>query len=137
MIKQLKNILLSFAVLGAFSAPVLVPAVANAQLCTGGIANCASEGIDATDPDGAAKNSDPTQRVNEIIKLVIDIFSYVVGFVAVVMIIVGGFKYITSGGDSGNVTSAKNTIMFAIVGLVIVALAQIIVKFILDKVTGS
>jgi hypothetical protein len=57
--------------------------------------------------------------------------------VAVVMIIIGGLKYITSGGDSGNVTGAKNTILYAIIGLVIVALAQFIVRFVLSKTTGT
>jgi hypothetical protein len=47
--------------------------------------------------------------------------------------IYGGFKYITSSGDSGNVTAAKNTIMYALIGLIIVALAQIIVRFVLAK----
>ena len=51
------------------------------------------------------------------------------------MIIYGGFRYITSGGDSGKVTGAKNTIIYAVIGLVIVVLAQVIVKFILDKAT--
>lgn len=73
------------------------------------------------------------QKVDDIIKLVINIFSLLVGVVAIIMIIVGGLKYITSGGDSGNVTGAKNTILYAIVGLVVVALAQITVKFVLSK----
>ena len=51
------------------------------------------------------------------------------------MIMVGGFKYITSGGDSGNITGAKNTILYAVVGLVVVALAQIIVRFVLARTT--
>ncbi len=53
------------------------------------------------------------------------------------MIIVGGLKYITSGGDSGNITSAKNTILYAIVGLIVVALAQIIVRFVLQRATAG
>jgi hypothetical protein len=52
------------------------------------------------------------------------------------MIIIGGFRYITSGGDSGSVSSAKNTVLYAIVGLIIVALAQVIVRFVLSKSTG-
>jgi hypothetical protein len=52
------------------------------------------------------------------------------------MILIGGFRYITSGGDSGNVSGAKNTILYAIVGLVIVALAQFIVRFVLSQSTG-
>lgn len=75
--------------------------------------------------------------VNDIIATVINIFSLIVGVVSVIMIIVGGLKYITSGGDSGNVSGAKNTILYAIVGLVIVALAQVIVKFVLNKVSTT
>ncbi len=75
--------------------------------------------------------------VNDIIATVINIFSLIVGVVSVIMIIIGGLKYITSGGDSGNVSGAKNTILYAIVGLVIVALAQVIVKFVLNKVSAT
>ena len=53
------------------------------------------------------------------------------------MIIVGGFRYITSGGNDTSVTSAKNTILYAIIGLVVVALAQLIVRFTLSKLTSS
>ncbi|HJQ09226.1 MAG TPA: pilin [Candidatus Saccharimonadales bacterium] len=77
-----------------------------------------------------------TERIQSIITTGINIFSVIVGIVAVVMIIIGGFKYITSGGDSGNITSAKNTIIYAVIGLVIVALAQFFVQFVLNKVNG-
>jgi hypothetical protein len=50
------------------------------------------------------------------------------------MIMVGGFKYVTSGGDGSKVSSAKSTIIYAIVGLVIVALSQGIVKLVLNKI---
>jgi hypothetical protein len=59
----------------------------------------------------------------------------VVGVIAVIMIIIGGLKYVTSGGDSSAVGSAKNTIIYALVGLVVVALAQALVKFVLAKTT--
>jgi len=61
----------------------------------------------------------------------------IVAVIAVIMIIIGGVRYITSGGDSGNVTNAKNTILYAIIGLVVVALAQILVKFVLNKVSTA
>lgn len=77
-----------------------------------------------------------TTRINNIISDAINIFSIIVGIIAVIMIIVGGFKYITSGGDSGNITSAKNTIIYAVIGLVIVALAQFLVQFVLDKASN-
>lgn len=68
---------------------------------------------------------------------IVDIFSVVVGIVAVIMIIVGGFKYIVSNGDSSQITSAKNTIIYAIVGLVIVAIAQILVRFVLTQASNN
>lgn len=73
--------------------------------------------------------------INTLISAVINIFSIVVGIIAVIMIVFGGFRYITSGGDSTKVTSARNTILYAIIGLIIVALAQFIVKFVLKKAT--
>jgi len=88
--------------------------------------------LDSCDSD----TSGGTDKINDIVVLIINIFSIVVGIVAVIMIIVGGFKYITSGGDSGNITSAKNTIIYALIGLVVVALAQFLVQFVLNKVTG-
>ena len=90
---------------------------------------------------GAAGGSCDDERggttVNRIVVLVIDILSTIVGIVAVIMIIWGGFKYITSGGDSGNIGTAKNTILFAIVGLIIVAMAQGIAVFVLDEATPT
>lgn len=75
--------------------------------------------------------------VNSVIKTVINILSLAVGVISVIMIIIGGLKYVVSSGDSSNVSSAKNTILYAIIGLVVVALAQIIVRFVLNKVTKA
>ena len=67
----------------------------------------------------------------------VNIFSWVVGVAAVIMIIVGGFRYITSGGSSDKVGSAKNTLIYAIVGLIIVALAQFIVHFVINTANNG
>ena len=75
--------------------------------------------------------------LNSIINAVVNILSLVVGVVAVIMIIVGGFTYVTSNGDRSAITSAKHTIIHALIGLVIVALAQTLVKFVLNKVTKA
>ncbi|MBX4188669.1 pilin [Candidatus Saccharibacteria bacterium] len=71
------------------------------------------------------------------VKTVINVLSVVVGIAAVVMIIIAGFRYITSGGKQESVTGAKNTILYAVVGLVIVALAQVIVRFVLTRTTTA
>lgn len=136
-IKKYAAVLLASMAL-AVPAAALVPAAAYAQaadespeitgpLCAGVEFDFNTDGGDCGSVDGSG------DRLSEIIKTVINILSVIVGVVAVVMIIFGGLKYITSGGDSSNVSSAKNTIIYAIVGLVIVALAQFIVRFVLDK----
>lgn len=73
----------------------------------------------------------------KIITTIIDILSVIVGAVSVVMIIIGGFRYVISGGDSSGVSGAKNTILYAIVGLVIVLFAQVIVAFVYSSATTA
>lgn len=72
-------------------------------------------------------------QVSDVIKTVINIMSAVGGIIAVIMIIIGGIKYTTSNGDSNSAASAKNTIIYALVGLVVVAFAQVIVQFVLQR----
>jgi ABC-type Co2+ transport system permease subunit len=67
----------------------------------------------------------------------INVFLFLLGAVAVVMVIFGGFKYVTSAGDSSAVTSAKNTILYAVVGLVVAASAYAIVNFALGRFNDS
>jgi len=74
-------------------------------------------------------------KVQGVVTTILNYFSIIVGLIAVVMLIFGGLKFITSGGDSGKAASARTTIVSAVIGLVIVALAQIIVQFVLDKTT--
>lgn len=96
--------------------------------------------IDGSLEQGACVNdpscniNDGKKTINQTIENIINIFSLIVGIVAVIMIIYGGFRYVTSGGDAGNISSAKNTILYAIVGLVIVAISQAIVQFVLAEV---
>lgn len=72
-------------------------------------------------------------NVQSTIALVINILSWIVGIIAVIMIIIGGLRYITSAGDSNNTKGAKDTILYAIIGLVVVAMAQVIVRFVINK----
>ena len=139
--KMLKNIINTLSIGTLLMLPVLalapVSLAAQANIDQG---LCAGASFDVTTGgtcDVAGSGQEAASSVNNIIETVINIFSIVVGFVSVIMIIIGGLKYITSGGDSGNITGAKNTILYAIIGLVIVALAQIIVQFVLGRATSS
>ncbi len=83
---------------------------------------------------GAGCNGSNTS-LNDTVANIVNILSIVIGIVAVIMIIIGGFRYITSGGDSGKLAGARNTIIYACIGLVIVALAQSLVHFVLHAAT--
>jgi hypothetical protein len=139
MLKSLRKTIITMGAVFSFALvpAVAVPAIASAQA---NINDCLSQGTGLTTNLGAACAPSPdtgTAKIQNIVTLIVNIFSIVVGIIAVIMIVVGGFRYITSGGDSGNITSAKNTIVYAVIGLVIVALAQFIVKFVLNKVTTA
>ena len=69
-----------------------------------------------------------------VITRITNIFLLAVGFISVVMLLYDGFRYIVSGGDSKKVTDAKNTILYAIIGLVISLLAYAIVNFVLTTI---
>lgn len=136
MIQTIKSYITKALIVAALLVPALVPAAVLAEEpnIQGNLCGGANLSVDDTGCDDAG---DASGKVNDLIALVINIFSIVVGVVAVIMIIIGGLKYITSSGDSNNVTSAKNTILYAIIGLVVVALAQFIVKFVLAKATAD
>jgi len=141
MIKKLKAFMTSISAVALVAIPLVAPVAVYAQDAAPNPETSVCSGAQNLRFTGAPGNCTETgqaqTRVNQIVGTVINIFSVVVGIVAVIMIIFGGFRYITSGGDSGNVSSAKNTIVFAVVGLVIVALAQIIVRFVLARATGN
>lgn len=124
--------LLSSLLLGAV---LLAPA--GAMAATANIENSLCSGANLTTDERNCADDTAGQTINDIIATVINIFSFVVGVIAVIMIIIGGIKYITSGGDSNNISSAKTTIIYAIIGLVVVALAQIIVRFVLTRVNSA
>lgn len=144
MKKAKTTILRSLSALAAF-AFLLVPSVAFAQEQQTQAQTSVNNGLscganlkisvsgESCELDGTGEAV--SERIDAIITQAINILSLVVGVTAVVMIIIGGFRYITSGGDSGNVTSAKNTILYAIIGLVVVALAQVIVRFVVLRAT--
>jgi cytochrome bd-type quinol oxidase subunit 2 len=139
MFKNIRNLVVTLmAAATIVSVPVAVPALVSAQ---SDIQKCLAQGSNLNAQDiganGTCSDTDTnagTTNINGIIKTVINIFSLIVGVVAVIMIIVGGLRYITSGGESSNVSSAKNTIIYAIIGLVVVALSQFVVQFVLNKV---
>lgn len=120
-----KYLLIALAIVLSFVFVVHMPhafADTSSDICNG-------VGLTGGSCDGGTAN----KSINSIIKVVVQILSLIVGVAAVIMIIIGGLRFVTSSGDAQKAASARNTIIYAGVGLVVAALAQVIVAFVLTK----
>jgi hypothetical protein len=147
MLKKLKLMTLSLAYMLALALPGALAVGAgtsyaatttppeqqqiNDNLCKG-----SNLDLSSTAANNCNDQANAGQSVTDIIKKVINILSVLIGAIAVVMIIIGGFRYVTSAGNAEGTKAARNTILYALVGLVVVALAQIIVHFVLNSVAN-
>lgn len=78
-----------------------------------------------------------TDCVSGVFNTVVNIMLFIIGAISVIMLIYGGIRYTVSGGNTANVTAAKNTILYAIVGLIVAALAYAIVNFVIVHLIQS
>ena len=122
MKQTIKTLLLGLVIGSAF---VAMPLVASSDIASAQV----SDGLDMTKTTETG-----TRTVDNLIENVINILLWAIGIIAVIMIIIGGIRYATSNGDSNQVSAAKNTIMYSVVGLVIAIFAYAIVKFVIDKI---
>lgn len=105
--------LVFFSGVPAFAAPVNV-IDGNGDACKGNTNICGNGGT----------------KLFTIIKSVINVLLYAAGIIAVIMIIIGGINYTLSAGDNAKVASAKNTVLYAVVGLIVASLAYAVVNFV-------
>jgi cytochrome bd-type quinol oxidase subunit 2 len=139
MIKKLKLLVLSFSSIIMFALPMAIAAPAYAAFDQTNINSnlCSGSNGDLTGQTSGNCNDQASNSVSHLITVVVNVLSVIVGVVAVIMIIFGGFRYITSAGNPEGAKSARSTILYAIIGLVVVALAQLIVHFVLNKTTTA
>lgn len=114
-----------------FATVSLTPAsAANNATCTSGV-SCVQTGLNSTGGTGGGT------EIGTIITTIINVLLFILGAVAVIMIVIGGIRYTISQGDSSAVTSAKNTILYSVIGLVVALLAYAIVNFVITQFTSS
>lgn len=120
-------------VLGMLGPVVVLPASASAvnvfQACS------SQNGVSAGSSDVCkqASSNGGKNPVIQVLIVVLDIISIVVGIAAVAMVVIGGFKFVTSGGDPSSVKSARDTIIYALIGAIVVAASQTFVAFVLNR----
>lgn len=110
-----------FAIVSGTSVVALLPVAAHADTSITGSVN-------EVQPSNAA-----TGTLQANIKLIINIMLIAIGIVAVIMLIVGGFRYVLSNGNEKAISGAKDTILYAVIGIVIALLSFAIVNFVLGQ----
>ena len=123
--KKVRNIILMLAFALSFGIAAL-PTTANAS-------NILTDVCTDNPTSSICTNKDTT--LSDKIITVVNTLLYVLGVVAVLMIIFGGILYIVSGGDAANVKKAKDTIMYAVIGLVVAILSYAIVNYVIGTFT--
>lgn len=130
MLKRLRLMLIPVVVLLSLAPASLAMASCDVPADTTEAIKCG-----ANNTAGVPQNSDAGGSIDSTIGKVVNLISVAVGIAAVIMIIIAGFRYVTSAGNPERTKGAKNTLLYALIGLVIVALAQIIVQFVLKETT--
>ena len=113
---------------------LMVPALALGVAAVAPVGDVYAQSI--TEGANSAKGDEVPENITEedgLIKRVVNILLFIIGAIAVIMLIIGGIRYTVSGGDQSQVTSAKNTILYAIVGIIVAIFAYAIVNFVLDE----
>jgi len=97
-------------------------------------ANLVCDGLSPNQSGGSCNTPSAGEpEVGSVLDDVLGILSLVAGVIAVIMIIIAAVRFMTSQGDAGKVASARTTIMYAVIGIIVVALAQTIIFFVVDK----
>jgi len=123
IIKKMTAVAAAFALVATALFVPVVPASAQSSI---------ENGINSAKGDGV-----PDQLFGEgsIFTTIVNVMLFIIGAICVIMLIWGGIRYTTSAGNSASVTAAKNTIMYAIIGLVIAFLAFAVVNWVLVAIT--
>ncbi len=98
----------------------------------GGANSAKGNGQSACIVDGA-KGGENCSAEDNLFQTITNVLLFIIGGISVIMLIIGGIRYTISGGDSSAVTAAKNTILYAVVGIVVALLAYAIVNFVLGS----
>lgn len=121
---------LAAAIAAALLLVVLVPQVASAVDFFGGVCEGAGSGSAACSGDG----DDNISGTDGVVLKAAELISIIAGIAAVIVIMIAGFMFITAGGDSGKISTAKKTIVYAVIGLVVIVLARTIIIFVIGNI---
>lgn len=128
MKSKYKKILLALQTLGAWAVPGLV-------LAQGAV----GRGLERSGVGSMFGNSDLTtsRTVSELIISVIHLMLIFAGMIAVVFVIIGGYYYVTAQGNEEQAEKGKNTLINAIIGIVVIIMAYVIIDVVTNLVASN
>ncbi len=116
---------------GVFISEVALAALALSQTAFAeGVPSALEQGVTAAQPTGAKANLFTN---GGLFQTIANVLIFIVGAVSVIMLIIGGLRYVLSAGNASSVEGAKNTILFAIIGVIVAALSFAIISFVVGK----
>ena len=121
--------LLAITIIGATA-----PVVSAADCTNGGTDISITSGKDCAQGTGTQSSLFGT---GSLFETVTNVLLFLIGAVSVIMLIIGGIRYTISGGDSSQITAAKNTILYAVIGIIVALLAYAIVNFVVSSFIAS
>jgi len=138
---SLQSLVLVLGVGSASVAAVAVsaaPAFANPAACSTDVSGGAADPLTG----GASCSQGGSQKDNlfgsgGIFTVIANTLIFLVGAIAVIFLIIGGLRYVISNGDSKNVTAAKDTILYAIVGIVVAVISFALVQFVVNALNKA
>lgn len=133
MKKYLSPLIISLGVIVATLLPLPVAAIDVFQNCPSGTAATGGAGASSTTSGSEICGATSKDSFTDIMKNIINTILFVLGIVAVIMIIIGGIRYVTSNGNAQQINSAKDTVLYSVIGLVIAIMAYAIVGFVIDR----
>jgi len=130
--KTFRRLLAVLALFGFFLAPALPAAAQTDPFADACSKNGAGTSAACTNPSrgGANPLTGPNGTLTKVTKLI----GYIAGICTVIIVVVAGFMYVTSGGDPGKISNAKDAIIYALIGVVITIIAQAIIYFVLARI---
>lgn len=122
--KKWKQIIMTVAVLAG---------VGSASLSSGDVMAINVFDQCAENADSAVCKAQGTDNASSMVRVIISTLLIVLGMVSVIVIVIGGIRYATSNGDSSAIKGAKDTILYAVVGLVVAIMSYAIVNFVVNR----
>ncbi len=83
----------------------------------------------------ASRPADTPTDASDVFKTITNILFFLIGAISVIMLIYGGIRYTTSGGNAKSIEAAKQTVLYSIIGLVVAILAYAIVNFVVTNLS--